>query len=164
MHKRAICTLAASVVALLATPGYSANYREPSINDKQSAWRTEALRKQQTRDEERLEIESVTLTPQEVRPGGTVDSVVQYTALSSRENAGFLITETCTLVGERESFQLARRQIARQRGTHTSRMRFTVPPDIVRGEYTLFVTITNGKHTLIVSRPLAVAEASVPSS
>ena len=125
--------------------------------DKQSATRAEAEKKygsQVTGD--RLEIEKSSLTPQDVTPGTAVDSVVEYTALSSQKDAAIKVTEARTLVGPTDTIELAKRDVTRAQGTHTSQLRFTMPKDIAKGNYTLVTTVTDGKQTKTVRNPLRI--------
>lgn len=125
--------------------------------DKQNATRAEAEKKygpQVTGD--RLEIEKSSLTPQEVTPGTAVDSIIEYTALSSQKDASIKVTEARTLVGPTDTIELAKREVTRAQGTHASQLRFTMPKDIAKGSYTLVTTVTDGKQTKTVRNPLRV--------
>ncbi|MDO8891211.1 MAG: glycine zipper domain-containing protein [Sulfurimicrobium sp.] len=128
-----------------------ANYQ-----DKQTASRAEAERKYGTVTQDKLEIDSSTLTPDNVMPGDKVESAVQYTALAAREAQQFKVTETRTLMNDKESVQLASREVVRTQGSHVSTMKFTLPKDVAKGDYTLVTTVSDGKNTRTVKNPMRV--------
>jgi len=128
-----------------------------SYHDKQSATRAEAEKiygPQVAGD--RLEIEKSSLTPQDVTPGTTVDALVEYTALSSQRDVPIKVTEARALVGPKDTIELAKRDVTRAQGTHASQLRFTIPKDIAKGNYTLVTTVTDGTQTKTVRNPLRV--------
>lgn len=114
--------------------------------DKQNATRAEAAKRYDydARDE-RLEVESATLAPQSVIPGGTIDSAVQYTTLVPSSSKQVALTETRSLIGKQESVDLGRRDVVRPQGTHTSVAKILVPKDLPKGKYILATTISNGR-------------------
>ena len=125
--------------------------------DKQTATRAEAVHKYGAVKQDKLEIDSSTLTPTDVVPGDKVESTVQYTALSTNKARQIKLTETRTLVNDKESVQLASREVTRAQGSHTSTMKFTLPQDITKGNYTLVTTVSDGKSKRTVKNPLRVA-------
>lgn len=124
--------------------------------DKQTASRAEAERKYGAVKQDKLEIDSSSLTPNDVMPGDKVESAVQYTALAAKESQQFKVMETRTLTSDKESVQLASREVVRTQGSHTSTMKFTLPKDIAKGNYTLVTTVSDGKHKRTVKNPLRV--------
>jgi surface antigen len=125
--------------------------------DKQVASRAEAAKRYTYKPvEEKLEIEESVIQPQNVSPGSTVESHVQYTVLAPIETQQIRITETRTLVNGKERLELARREVVRTQGTHLSTMRFTMPRDIAKGDYTLVTTISDGKQTRTTKSALNV--------
>ena len=124
--------------------------------DHQTATRAEAAKKYGNEKTERLEIEKASLTPEDVTPGTTVESAVQYTALAPAASEKIKVTETRTLVSNTDSVQLANRKVTRAQGTYTSTMKFTLPKDVAKGDYTLVTTISDGKNTKTVRNPLRV--------
>lgn len=124
--------------------------------DKQTASRAEAERKYGAVQQDKLEIDSSSLTPNNVMPGDKVESAVQYTALAAKESQQFKVMETRTLTSDKESVQLASREVVRTQGSHTSTMKFTLPKDIAKGNYTLVTTVSDGKHKRTVKNPLRV--------
>jgi len=113
--------------------------------DRQVASRAEAAKRYEYRArEEKLEIEGAVIQPQNVSPGSTVEAHVQYTILLPTETQQTRITEARTLVNGRERIELARRDVVRPQGTHISTMKFTMPKDIAKGDYTLITTISDG--------------------
>lgn len=116
--------------------------------DKQIASRAEAAKKYEYRaKEDKLEIEDSSIVPQDVAPGSTVETHVQYTVLASTETQQMRITETRILANRNERIELAKREVVRSQGSHLSTMRFAVPKDIAKGDYTLITTISDGKQT-----------------
>lgn len=124
--------------------------------DKQTASRAEAERKYGAVKQDKLEIDSSSLTPKDVMPGDKVESAVQYTALAAKEAQQFKVTETRTLISDKESVQLANREVVRTQGSHTSTMKFTLPKDVAKGNYTLVTTVSDGKNKRTVKNPLRV--------
>ena len=116
--------------------------------DSQNATRAEAARKYSYDSRsDKLEVESVTLAPQAVSPGGTVDSTVRYTTLAPSTSQQVRLTETRALISGQEAVDLGRREVVRPQGTHTSTAKVKVPKDLPRGSYTLVTTISDGKNT-----------------
>jgi outer membrane lipoprotein SlyB len=145
----------AAVGALLgaAAGAIIANYM-----DQQNATREQAARKYgYDAATEKLEIEGSSLTPQRARRGTTVESAVQYTALAPNNGQQIRVTEVRTLVGSRETVDLGKREVMRAQGTHTSTMKFTLPRDIARGEYSLVTTVSDGRNTRSTQTPFIVA-------
>lgn len=125
--------------------------------DKQVASRAEAAQKYRyMAKEEKLEIEDSLVVPQNVALGSTAEAHVQYTILLPTEAKQIKITETRTLVNERERLELARREVVRTQGTHISTMKFTMPKDIEKGDYTLITTISDGKRSKTAKNALRI--------
>ncbi len=125
--------------------------------DKKIASRAEAAKKYKyTAKEEKLEIEDSLIIPKDVAPGSTVEAHVQYTVLAPTEAQQIKVTETRILVNENERLELAKREIVRTQGTHISTMKFTMPRDIAKGDYTLITVISDGKQTKSTNNPLKV--------
>jgi surface antigen len=126
--------------------------------DKQNASRAEAARKYNYDQRvERLEIESATVAPQTVSPGGNVNASVQYTTLQQNEAQEVRLTETRTLVAGKETYDLGRREVVRAQGTHTSTAKLNLPQDLPRGSYTLVTTISDGRNTRTARSHFSVA-------
>jgi hypothetical protein len=145
----------AAVGALLgaAAGAIIANYM-----DQQNATREEAARKYSyDAATEKLEIDGSSLAPQRAGRGTTVESAVQYTALAPSNGQQIRVTEVRTLVGNRETVDLGKREVMRPQGTHTSTMKFTLPRDIARGEYVLVTTVSDGRNTRSARTPFTVA-------
>lgn len=125
--------------------------------DKQLASRAEAAKKYgYVAKEGKLEIEDSLVAPQNIAPGSKVETHVRYTALAPTEAQNIKITEIRTLSNGKKMIELARREVVRTQGTHLSTMRFTMPQDIAKGDYTLITTISDGKRTRTVKNPLRV--------
>lgn len=139
-NKRAVATgaIAGAIIGAIAAHYY----------DQQKATRAEAERKYGGKTvEDRLEIEGTELTPAEVTAGTQVSTSVQYTTLSAQKDAQVRLTESRTLVGPQDTVDLAKREVVRAQGTHNSSMKFTMPGDMPKGNYTLVTTVTDGKQT-----------------
>lgn len=125
--------------------------------DKQDATRAEAAKKynydQRT---DKLEVESASVAPQTVAPGGVLEAAVQYTTLAPNTTQQIKLTETRTLVSGQESTDLGRREVTRAQGTYTSTAKVTVPKDLPKGNYTLVTTISDGKNTKTAKNQFAV--------
>jgi len=125
--------------------------------DKQTASRAEAAKKYEyTNKEEKLEIENADLKPQDIAPGSTVESTVLYTVLTPDPGQNIKITESRTLVNGNERLELAKREVVKPQGTHLSTMKFTMPKDIEKGDYTLITTISDGKQTKTVKSTMRI--------
>jgi hypothetical protein len=145
----------AAVGALLgaAAGAIIANYM-----DQQNATREQAARKYSyDAATEKLEIDGSSLTPQRAGRGATVESAVQYTALAPNDGQQIRVTEVRTLVSNRDTVDLGKREVMRAQGTHTSTMKFTLPRDIAKGEYTLVTTVSDGRNTRSARTPFTVA-------
>ena len=125
--------------------------------DKQDATRAEAAKKYNyDQKTDKLEVESATVAPQTVTPGGTIDSTVQYTTLAPSNAQQVKLTEARALVSGSESVDLGRREVSRAQGTYTSTAKVTVPKDLPKGNYTLVTTISDGKNTKTAKSQFAV--------
>ncbi|MGH8773381.1 MAG: hypothetical protein ACREV2_19730, partial [Burkholderiales bacterium] len=103
-----------------------------------------------------IEVEGGSVTPESVTAGATVESSVQYTALSSTEEGQVKVRETRMLEGNNGTVQLADREITRAQGSHTSSIKFTMPNDFPKGNYMMVTTISDGKQTKSIRTPLQV--------
>jgi surface antigen len=125
--------------------------------DKQIASRAEAAKRHEYKArEEKLEIEDSLIAPKGVAHGSTVESHVQYTVLAPDETQKIKITETRILANGNEKIDLNRREVIRSQGTHISTMKFTMPKDIAKGDYTLITVISDGKQTRTAKNLLRV--------
>ncbi len=125
--------------------------------DKQVASRAEAAKKYEyIAKEKKLEIEDSLITPKDISPGTTVESRVQYTVLDPVETQNIKIIETRTLANGKEMIELSKRDVMRAQGTHLSTMKFTMPKDIDKGEYTLITTISDGEQTKSSKSPMNI--------
>ncbi|WP_297213064.1 MULTISPECIES: glycine zipper domain-containing protein [Thermodesulfovibrio] len=113
--------------------------------DNQVATREEALSKHKVSKLNTLniDIDSSSVNPQSVKANSTVDAQVQYTILAPSDVSQITVIETRTLVKGSERIELAKREVTRAQGTHLSTMRFTMPKDIEKGDYTLITTISD---------------------
>jgi len=126
--------------------------------DKQNATRAEAAKKYNYDQRgDKLEVESTTVAPQTVSPGGSVNASVQYTALQPNDAQEIRLTETRTLVAGKETYDLGKREVMRPQGTHTSTAKLNLPKDLPKGSYTLVTTITDGKNTKTAKSQFMVA-------
>lgn len=127
--------------------------------DNQVATREEALSKHNYRvNDVVIEIDNSSVNPQTVSANSTVDAQVQYTVLGPSDLYQITIIETRTLVKGNERIELATRKVTRTQGTHLSTMRFTMPRDIEKGNYTLITTVSDkeGKQIRTVKNSLKV--------
>lgn len=128
--------------------------------DNQVATREEALSKHRTNRVNTLsiDIDSSSVNPQTVMANSTMDAQVQYTILAPSDVSQITVVETRALVKGNERMELAKREVVRTQGTHLSTMRFTMPRDIEKGEYTLITTISDkeGRQIRTVKNSLKV--------
>ncbi len=124
--------------------------------DKQMATRAQAAERYGAVRTDRLEIESASLAPEAASGGVAVESVVVYTTLAATEGQQIKIKETRTLLSGSDTIQLSSRDVVRQQGTHSSTLRFTLPKDIAKGEYTLVTIVSDGKSDRTVRSQLRV--------
>jgi hypothetical protein len=76
--------------------------------------------------------------------------------LSATEGEQINLKETRTLIGPQETIQLAEREVVRDQGSHTSTLKFTIPKDFPKGDYTLVTTISDGNHSQSARNPLRI--------
>lgn len=126
--------------------------------DKQVASRDEATKKyENSTKEKKIEIEDSFITPKDgVLPGTMVESNVQYTVLDPVEAKNIQIVETRTLTNGKDMIELAKREVIRSQGTHISTLKFTMPEDIDKGDYTLITTISDGDQTKTSKSPVKI--------
>lgn len=128
--------------------------------DNQVATREEALSKHRTNRVNTLsiDIDSSSVNPQTVMANSTLDAQVQYTILAPSDVSQITVVETRALVKGNERMELAKREVVRTQGTHLSTMRFTMPRDIEKGDYTLITTISDkeGRQIRTVKNSLKV--------
>lgn len=128
-----------------------------NYQDRQVASRSEAARKYANdAREDRIEIESASTSPSVVAAGTAFEASIQYSVLGTNAAQSFKLTETRTLIGDSDNYQLPGRQTIRPQGTHTSSVRITLPRDIARGAYSLVTTISDGKLEKTVRTPLRI--------
>jgi hypothetical protein len=128
-------------------------------SDTQIATRAEAEKKfgYDSKQGERLEMESATVTPQSVSPGDTLESSVRFTALAPDSAKKIRLTETRTVTVEGEPIQLGQqRHWEVAQGTPKSNVKLTMPNDMPKGSYTLVTTISDGKNTSVVRSMFSV--------
>jgi uncharacterized protein YcfJ len=126
--------------------------------DKQTASRDEAIKRRGDAQVpgDVIEVEGGSVNPESVTAGATVESSVQYTALASTEGQQIKLRETRTLEGDNGTVQLADREITRAQGSHSSTVKFTMPQDFPKGNYTLVTTVSDGKQSKSVRSQLRV--------
>lgn len=125
--------------------------------DRQVMARAEAVNKYNYGGrEENLEIEDSTIKPQRAIPESTVEATVLYLILTPDETKNVKITEIRTFVNGNVRLELSRREVVRSQGSHLSTMKFTLPRDLAKGDYTLITTISDGKQTKTAKSPLKV--------
>lgn len=92
-----------------------------------------------------LKIEKNSVRPQQVSAGAMVEAIVQYTVILPEGLQDTSVTETRTLVNGDEKIVLSKKNVVRATGTHTSKMKLTLPMDIDPGEYQISVTVSTGR-------------------
>ena len=131
--------------------GVGGHYR-----DKQIAPRDEVIKRRGDSQApgDVIEVDGGSINPESVTAGGTVESSVHYTALASTEGQQIKLRETRTIEGSNGVVQLADREVTRAQGSHTSSIKFTMPNDFPKGDYTMVTTVSDGKQSKSVRSPL----------
>jgi len=125
--------------------------------DRQVMAREDAARKYRyTGREEKLEIDDSAVRPIEVAQGTPAEASALYTVLAPNPNQTVRITEIRTIVNGKERLELSRRDVVRGQGSHLSTMKFKIPEDMNKGDYSLITTISDGKQTRSSSAPVKI--------
>lgn len=103
-----------------------------------------------------MEIEDTSLVPNSASPGQTIQATVTYVLLSPAPPEKVKIIESRTLVGPVDSLLLSQRDVVRDQGSQSSSIKFTLPVDIAKGEYTLITSISDGSQTKVARSTLQV--------
>ncbi|MCG6553945.1 MAG: hypothetical protein L7F77_16610 [Candidatus Magnetominusculus sp. LBB02] len=103
-----------------------------------------------------IKIESYSLKPQTAHPGAPIEISVQYALrLPKRKNTAE-VTEIRTLVMGTENIELSRKKIIRSDGSHKSTIKFTLPMDIEKGDYTIRTVISTPAQTKTIEDTLTI--------
>ncbi|PIE72410.1 MAG: hypothetical protein CSA20_08060 [Deltaproteobacteria bacterium] len=95
-----------------------------------------------------LEIESFTVSPEKVRPGGKILVTVQYSLLGAGEE-GVLIKDAKTLWYDKRSVTtLGDESVKRKNGTWESSLSFVVPDSAQKGKYKIKQVIFQGNNQI----------------
>ena len=105
---------------------------------------------------EGLEIESFGLMPVDAAQGAAVEAVVRYKVSRAATAGDVKVNETYTIVKGQDAIQLSQRDVARPPGTHNSTLKFTLPRDLAKGDYTVFATVSDGQNTRTARASLRV--------
>lgn len=125
--------------------------------DKKVASRNEAIKKYRySLREDMIVIEGSSILPQYAVSGTILEALVQYTVLSPKNNTEAIITETRVLDIGSERIVLAKREVLKEQGTYISTMRFTLPRDLPKGNYTLITEVSTNDKTRITQVSFSV--------
>ncbi|MBF0515887.1 MAG: hypothetical protein HQK97_02045 [Nitrospirae bacterium] len=105
---------------------------------------------------ESIKIDSYTLKPQAAHPGSTIEIAVQYTLHLPKNKSLVEVNEVRTLVMGKEHVELSRKKIIRSEGSHKSSIKFTLPMDIDKGDYTLRTVISTPTLTKTIEDTLTI--------
>ncbi|MBF0457015.1 MAG: hypothetical protein HQK99_03870 [Nitrospirae bacterium] len=105
---------------------------------------------------ESIKVDAYTLRPQTAFPGSTIEISVQYTLRLPKNKSLVEVTEIRTLVMGTEPVELSRKKIIRSEGSHKSTIKFSLPMDIEKGDYTLRTVISTPAETKTIEDTLTI--------
>lgn len=128
-----------------------------NYHDSKVASRSEAIKKYRYNfKEDRIEIEDSSILPQYAASGAKLEAQIQYTVLSPENYRETKITETRILDLGSESIVLGEREVPRAQGTYISTLKFTLPRDMPKGNYTLITVVSMNEKTKTTRIPFSV--------
>ncbi|MBF0320579.1 MAG: hypothetical protein HQL01_12330 [Nitrospirae bacterium] len=105
---------------------------------------------------EAIKVETYSLRPQTAYPGSTIEISVQYSLRLPKSKSLSEVTEVRVLLMGTERLELSRKKIIRAEGTHKSTIKFTLPMDIEKGDYTLQTILSTPAHTKTIEDTLTI--------
>jgi Na+/glutamate symporter len=106
----------------------------------------EAKRKEKIQRTAKLFIEELLVEPQKVKTGSIIEANVRYSLYVLVPTDHITITEKMILSNTVKEMELVTREVVRTEGEHIFNIKFTVPDDIPKGDYTLLTTISMGNY------------------
>lgn len=94
--------------------------------------------------EENIVVESPSIFPSEVSPGGTIRQEIRYGLLSENSDDRFIVTESVVVLIDNDPLELLNQQSEKEQGIHQSIIQITLPVDIMPGQYQLITTLSAG--------------------
>ncbi|MEW6586346.1 MAG: hypothetical protein AB1442_12145 [Nitrospirota bacterium] len=94
-----------------------------------------------------LLVDDSAVTPLIAETGSKIEANVRYTVLGPEPLKTMRITETRILANSIKSVEIAKREISRDQGTHSSTIKFTISEDMPTGYCILYTSISNGEYT-----------------
>lgn len=116
--------------------------------DEKTETREEALRRRGYRSlRDEIFLDQPQVSPASVARGGTLKQEMRYSILSPDADKSFTVTEVIVLTGEGLQLELSREGKERAQGTHVSGFQFTLPRDIMPGDYQLTTSVITGRES-----------------
>ncbi|MBF0556458.1 MAG: hypothetical protein HQK96_18220 [Nitrospirae bacterium] len=107
-------------------------------------------------DTETIKVESYTLKPQAAFPGSTIEISVEYLLRLPKNKSLVEVTEVRTLIMGTDRMELSRKKIIRAEGSHKSMIKFTLPMDIEKGDYTIQTILSTPTQTKTIEDTLTI--------
>ncbi|MBF0487777.1 MAG: hypothetical protein HQK98_06410 [Nitrospirae bacterium] len=107
-------------------------------------------------DTETIKVESYTLKPQAAFPGSTIEISVEYLLRLPKNKSLVEVTEVRTLIMGTDRMELSRKKIIRAEGSHKSMIKFTLPMDIEKGDYTIQTILSTPAQTKTIEDTLTI--------
>lgn len=106
----------------------------------------EAKKKEKIQRAAKLFIEELIVEPQKVKNGSFIEANVRYSVYVLTPAEHITITEKLTLLNTTKEMELINREVVRSEGEHILKIKFIVPDDIPKGDYTILTTISMGNY------------------
>lgn len=106
----------------------------------------EARKKEKIQRAAKLFIEELIVEPQKVKNGSFIEANVRYSLYVLTPAEHITITEKLTLLNTTKEMELVNREVVRSEGEHILKIKFIVPDDIPKGDYTILTTISMGNY------------------
>lgn len=118
--------------------GLIGNY---TVDKKLTAEQTAAKYNFQPTSGGEVRIESVTVVPTVVTPGGKVDVTATYALLSASPDSPAMVTQTCEIRHNGELVGNPEASVSHTGGTYSSTIPIMLPADAKKGSYTVYTTV-----------------------
>ncbi|NWF76099.1 MAG: hypothetical protein HXY53_05940 [Nitrospirae bacterium] len=106
----------------------------------------EARKKEKIQRAAKLFIEELIVEPQKVKNGSFIEANVRYSVYVLTPAEHITITEKLTLLNTTKEMEVVNREVVRSEGEHILKIKFIVPDDIPKGDYTVLTTISMGNY------------------
>lgn len=106
----------------------------------------EARKKEKIQRAAKLFIEELIVEPQKVKIGSFIEANVRYSVYVLTPAEHITITEKLTLLNTTKEMEVVNREVVRSEGEHILKIKFIVPDDMPKGDYTILTTISMGNY------------------